>query len=54
MYAQKHYIGTPKSDADTNLGFAGRKKFFFIFFKYPLKTLYNFTVMKYNEDTLAS
>ena len=54
MYAQKHYIGTPKSDANTNLGFASRKNFFLFFFKYPLKTLYNFIVMKYNEDTLAS
>ena len=54
MYAQKHYIGTPKSDANTNLGFAGRKKFFLFFLKNPLKTLYNFIVMKYNEDTLAS
>ena len=47
-------MGTQKSDADTNLGFSGRKKFFFIFLKNPLKTLYNFIVIKYNEDTLAS
>lgn len=54
MYAQKHYIGTPKSDADTNLGFAGKRKIFLIFLKNHLKTLYNFIEMKYNEDTLAS
>lgn len=31
-----------------------QKKIFLIFFENPLKTLYNFIVMKYNEDTLAS
>ena len=29
-------------------------KIFLIFFENPLKTLYNFSVMKYNADTLAS
>lgn len=31
-----------------------QEKIFLIFFENPLKTLYNFTVIKYNEDTLAS
>ena len=30
------------------------EKNFLIFFENPLKTLYNFSAMKYNTDTLAS